>query len=330
LHKYLYANANPVNYIDPTGNFSLVSFEAANTIRGILAETTVQVGFSILDSAFSDGEDAGTNVIGAGLATIGGPAAFKLFGMLSSKFRKACNSFDSDTEVWTDDGIKLITDLNIGDEVWAFNEDSGELELQDIVHLIQREGEYQLIELIVGNEKIDTTDNHPFYVKIKDGWEWKDAGEIKIGDIVRDKQGNEKIITGLSIKPHTGKVYNLTVDNVHTYLVGEQGLVAHNAGKCDIPVTKTVKNALSSGMTKDKKLTTGGYQYVGKTGGYIQASAEFRKMITTFGYKKNSLMNRGDGAWTAQLTDGTYITLRKKSSPSISIDGDKYRYTKIK
>jgi RHS repeat-associated protein len=93
LHKYLYANANPVTYVDPTGNFSLVSFAAADSIRSILAETTVQAGFSILDSAFSDdAESAGPNTIAVGLGIIGGQAGFKLLKMLSSKFRKACKS----------------------------------------------------------------------------------------------------------------------------------------------------------------------------------------------------------------------------------------------
>jgi hypothetical protein len=65
LHKYLYANANPVNMIDPSGNFSLVEFGAANSIRSILNEVTVDVGISILDSAFSSGsESSGPNFIG--------------------------------------------------------------------------------------------------------------------------------------------------------------------------------------------------------------------------------------------------------------------------
>jgi RHS repeat-associated protein len=235
LHKYLYANANPVTYVDPTGNFSLVSFEAANTIRGILAETTVQVGFSILDSAFSDDQDAGPNVIGAGLATIGGPAAFKLLGMLSSKFRKAgCNSFDADTEVWTPAALIPISELSIGDMVWAYNEETGIFEEQEVVHLIQREGEYQLVELTIGSETIDVTENHPFFVKNDGVWKWKDAGEINVDDIIKGLHGNEKVVTGLHIKPHNGKVYNLTVDNVHTYLVGEQAVVAHNMGACDL------------------------------------------------------------------------------------------------
>ncbi len=36
LHKYLYANGNPVKYTDPSGNFSSVAQAAANAINHVL------------------------------------------------------------------------------------------------------------------------------------------------------------------------------------------------------------------------------------------------------------------------------------------------------
>ena len=36
LHKYLYANANPVSYIDPSGYFSLANVSATTSVMGIL------------------------------------------------------------------------------------------------------------------------------------------------------------------------------------------------------------------------------------------------------------------------------------------------------
>lgn len=37
LHKYLYANANPVNFVDPTGNFTMVSVSISVSIRSTLS-----------------------------------------------------------------------------------------------------------------------------------------------------------------------------------------------------------------------------------------------------------------------------------------------------
>ncbi len=55
LHKYLYANADPVMYTDPTGKFGLSSLSVGSAINGVLL--TANIGFtsySIFDVAMSD------------------------------------------------------------------------------------------------------------------------------------------------------------------------------------------------------------------------------------------------------------------------------------
>jgi RHS repeat-associated protein len=49
LNKHLYANANPVNFIDPSGFFSLASISVANSIRSTLASIQFEVGNSIMN-----------------------------------------------------------------------------------------------------------------------------------------------------------------------------------------------------------------------------------------------------------------------------------------
>ena len=54
LHKYLYANANPVKYSDPSGMFSLASFFVGNTIGAEMAgysSMTASIGLSVLSMA---------------------------------------------------------------------------------------------------------------------------------------------------------------------------------------------------------------------------------------------------------------------------------------
>ena len=46
LHKYLYANGNPVMYTDPTGNFSLMETSVAQGIQATI-NTIIAPGWSL-------------------------------------------------------------------------------------------------------------------------------------------------------------------------------------------------------------------------------------------------------------------------------------------
>jgi len=48
LNKYLYANADPVTYVDPTGNFGLASIGASLNVRGVLSTAATTGGRSAI------------------------------------------------------------------------------------------------------------------------------------------------------------------------------------------------------------------------------------------------------------------------------------------
>lgn len=230
----MYGNGDPLNFTDPTGNFSITELQTVNNIRTNLSSLQIDVGISLLDAYF-DPENAatntGNNAIALGLGAIGGPASFKILRMLSSKFRKACNSFTGDTLVMTENGFVAISDIQIGDVVVAFDEQVNAAVKRSVVHTIEREGEYNLtlIELESG-EVIEATNNHPFYVK-GDGaqWEWINAEDLRAGQLLKQSDGNELAIDSIASNAWESKVFNLTIEKDHNYFVGDDGVLAHNA-----------------------------------------------------------------------------------------------------
>nr|WP_253938800.1 RHS repeat-associated core domain-containing protein [Hahella sp. HN01] len=118
LHKYLYANADSGNLVDPSGNFSIGSMMSAVNTAATLA-SRVKTAYTIFNLATGK-EELTAKQIGAQI----------LFNLVGGKFtglfRKGCNSFDADTLVHTEQGLKPITDLKIGDMALSYNEVTGE------------------------------------------------------------------------------------------------------------------------------------------------------------------------------------------------------------
>jgi hypothetical protein len=170
-----------------------------------------------------------------GIASMGGSAAFRMMTMLSSKFRKACsNSFDGETLVATEAGLRAIDEIKIGDRVWAYNENAKEKGLQEVVHLIRGEGVKALIDLqLTSGETITATSEHPFYVPDQD--KWVDAGKLTVNDVLQNLQGGLTGVANTKESTELATVFNLTVANDHTYYVGHTKVLVHNAGGCQFP-----------------------------------------------------------------------------------------------
>ena len=73
LHKYLYANANPVTYSDPSGNFSVVEVQMTTSIRGILSGIQTDIGFSMFDQVAEGGYSGLKGLVVGGVLTLSSP-----------------------------------------------------------------------------------------------------------------------------------------------------------------------------------------------------------------------------------------------------------------
>ena len=275
LHKYVYANVDPGDVTDPTGNFGLMSFSAANSIRFELSSIQIDVGTSLLDTALDPAGAAqrGPNNMLLGVASLGGPAAFKLLRMLSGKFRKACsaNSFTGETLVSTEMGLIPISEIENGDLIWAYNEETGESSLQEVIHLIRGEGVKDLVDIILANDKfITATSGHPMYSVTRGGW--VEAGELGLDDSMLRIDGEALHVSGIQKYTRESIVFNLTVAFDHTYYVSDDEVLAHNSGVCKFPeISVSSRNHILKGeILAGGKITGYHHRFGGQDSGSLK------------------------------------------------------------
>ncbi|NMO98280.1 pretoxin [Paenibacillus lemnae] len=168
-----------------------------------------------------------------------------------SKAVNPCNCFTAGTQVLTDEGEKPIEEIEVGDKVLAKSEydSNGELAYKEVTALYRNQRD-DIIKLHVGEQIIETTDNHPFWVEGK-GWIFAD--ELRAGDKLQKADGSNLTIDKVEfiklVEPVT--VYNFTVADYHTYYVTDLGIWVHNTncpfGKYeDAPYHGTTNNSVKN------------------------------------------------------------------------------------
>ena len=137
------------------------------------------------------------------------------------------NSFAEDTLVSIPDGYVEIADIQIGDTVYAYNEETGEVEEQDVLYVFIHDDD-TIVTLTIDGEVIETTPWHPFYTD--EGW--VDAEDLQPGDLVLALDGDYGVVEATLTEARTQTMYDLDVAIVDTFAVGDGAWVVHN---CDIP-----------------------------------------------------------------------------------------------
>ena len=233
LHKYLYGNADPVNKVDPSGHFSLGSLNAGQAVSGILnaiyrLDKVLNILDVVMDPTGAVTKKLTNKAMGAlVLLSRAGKQAPYLSRLFSSKKPKKCkNSFTTETLVHTQRGLVAIEEVQIGDLVWSYDENTGQTQFNEVIHLLQGQQEYDLISLTLeSGEVIESTPEHPFYIK---GKGWNPASSLKVGQALLLRSGTVVVIQEISTETRFETVYNLTVANTHNYFVGQDGVLVQN------------------------------------------------------------------------------------------------------
>lgn len=181
----------------------------------------------------------------------------------AAKCAKKC--FVAGTQIAVEGGTKSIEDIQIGDWVYAYDVESGEQKLQEVLDIYQNEVN-ELAQVVVGEEEILTTLNHGFYVVEKG---WIEAQYLEPGDRVQLYSGEEaevSLVRKIELAVPIA-VYNFNVNDFHNYYVGEGKVLVHN--RCsEIPdkimkelkkynLDKKAEQARSNGMAKSRQGSNG-------------------------------------------------------------------------
>lgn len=235
LHKYAYGNADPVNYTDPTGNFGLGGFGVSLSIQGTLR--AVSIGSSAYDMFMiaTGKQELTANDVGMHLL-LGGTG--KLVSKLGKRYADSlmkfvkglgCNSFAANTLITTQTGLTEIQNIKIGDKVLTVNEETGQHEYREVVHVISSTELKETLFVELSNGAfIESTPGHLIYVDEQ----WIAAEDIEAGQHLYSL-GEQVTVVRIIASETKVKVYNLTVEGNHNYFVGEDGVLVHNISPCE-------------------------------------------------------------------------------------------------
>lgn len=132
--------------------------------------------------------------------------------------------FTARTVVATPRGPRRIDELAMGDLVVGRDEKTGEQRACTVASVLSRMvGGLVIVE--IDEESIETTAEHPFWVA---GSGWTRAGDLVPGDQVRKLDNTWSRVRATRVVAGGVLVYNLTVDETHTFFVGAGGIWVHN------------------------------------------------------------------------------------------------------
>jgi hypothetical protein len=152
-------------------------------------------------------------------------------GTSCNKPGKQC--FGAGTLVVTADGLLPIETLALGDLVLTRSTEDQPLVARAVTAVHETPGkpilEIWIQEHGAAPELIEVTPRHPFWVA---GEGWVDSDQLAPGDQLSTADGDAASVVAIASTARTETVYNLTVDEHHTYFVGTSETWVHNVGNC--------------------------------------------------------------------------------------------------
>lgn len=168
--------------------------------------------------------------MGSDVALVDGDSLFlDPAGVAANTAAKACSFAGTTTVLMADRSRKPIEDVRVGDKVIATDPETGEQVVKKVEHVFVHDD--TVIDLVVEGEVITTTEDHPFWSVTDQRFER--AYELSTGEKVLAADGRVITVSGLQLgTAREALAYNLSVEGIHTYHVGDDEILVHNT--CDL------------------------------------------------------------------------------------------------
>lgn len=274
FNRYAYTWNDPINANDPDGEF--VNF-VAKFVVDVGLEVAIQAASGQKINVGSALKSSAKGVLDP-TKTVRKAAKLAKLGNAARKARKGC-CFVAGTLVETDDGLRPIEEIELGDLVLSRNPETGETTFKAVTDVIPEHNRVIWEVSLTGengtSELFETTDEHPWWVVNEIGkGNWKRTDELTDGMVVTTADNQIMTIVSVINTERVDGTYNLTVADFETYFVGRNKVLVHNCKKNVTGKTKVGDNVKTFENSPEDFTNVGGGRFKDKKTGFIQTKSK--------------------------------------------------------
>ena len=204
--------------------------------------------------------------------------------------QKVCSGtacFIAGTLIETNQGLKRIEDFVGGELVWSKDELTQEYNYRPVIGTKRTENQ-SIYKVVVKDQRgieetLYTTEEHPFWIKDQG---WLKAALLQSGMKLLDRNNMTLNVISQEKLAYLDTVYNIEVDEYHTYHVGTLGVWVHNADCCNIVQKKLKYEIEVNGDSFYKKYDISTRQLFDKNGIPVDKKFETSYLYSSFNETK--------------------------------------------